>query len=197
MLIFNIKLLSDTAGELDPAFNIRVSPGATLTPALLENIYETYFERVYNYFSFRVYSREEAEDLTAQVFEQLIKHFKQFDPNRGQFQNWLFGIARNALASQFRTKKRHPQAELDEFYEDDHTIGPAQQALRLEELARLLGYINKLSERDRELIALRFGAEMSQRQIGELLNMKESAVAVALGRAVQRLRRLFEKDEII
>jgi RNA polymerase sigma factor (sigma-70 family) len=193
VISFNTNLLSETADGLDPT----ISPGTTLTSTLFENIYETFFERVYNYFSFRVTTREEAEDLTAQVFEQLIKRFKQYDPARGQFQNWLFGIARNALTSQFRTKKRHPQSELDEFYEDESAIGPAQQALKLEELTRLLGYINRLSDRDRELVALRFGAEMSQRQIGELMNMKESAVAVALGRAVQRLRRFFEKDEII
>jgi RNA polymerase sigma factor (sigma-70 family) len=193
VISFNTNLLPNTNEEIARL----TGPGAILTPALFENIYETFFDRVYNYFSFRVSSREEAEDLTAQVFEQLMRRFRQYDPARGPFQNWLFGIARNALASQFRAKKRHPQTGLDEAYEEDSAVGPAQQILQLEELSRLLGYINRLSERDRDLIALRYGAEMSHREIGEVLKMKESAVAVALGRAVQRLRRLFEKDEIL
>jgi len=192
VISFNTNLLSNTNENTNPL----IEPGATLTPALFESIYETFFDRVYNYFSYRVASREEAEDLTAQVFEQIINRFRQYDPAKGQFQNWLFGIARNALASQFRSKKRHPQAALDESFEEDTAVGPAQQILQLEEHSRLLVYINKLPERDRDLIALRYGAEMSQRQIGEVLKMKESAVAVALGRAVQRLRRHFEKDEI-
>jgi RNA polymerase sigma factor (sigma-70 family) len=172
--------------------------GARLTPQLFGRLYDTFFPRIYNYLSYRTTSREEAEDLTSQVFERLITHYQQFDPRRGSFEGWLFAIARNALINQQRRKGRHSQTGLDEVPEIEaiHAVGPTEYVLKQEELQRLRRYIDRLSERDRELIALRFGAELSQRRIGELLDMKESNVAVALGRALQRLRRLFESDEI-
>ena len=179
-----------------PLPEILDNPGERLTSAVFDSLYETLFPRVYNYFSYRTGSREEAEDLTAQVFERMITHYRQFDARRGSFEGWLFTIARNLLTSQGRSRKRHPQVELDETLEDNSFAGPDQQLLRQEELSRLRQYIDQLPERDRELIALRYGASLSQRQVGQILKMNENSVAVALGRALRRLRRLFDAEEI-
>ncbi len=169
-------------------------PAGQLTPQTFEQLYDAYFPRVYNYLSYRVSSREEAEDLSALVWERVISRYKQFDSRRGTFQNWLWGIARHALTNQTRRNRRH--LELDENWEDDEQAGPSEQALRQEELARLSRYLGQLGERDRDLIALRYGANLSQRRIGHLLKMSEPNVAVALGRALRRLRRLFEAEEV-
>jgi RNA polymerase sigma factor (sigma-70 family) len=171
------------------------NPGERLTPAVFGKLYDAFFPRVYNYFAYRVTSREEAEDLTALVFEKVISHYVQFDPARGSFENWIFGIARNALSNQRRTDARRPQAELDEAIEDDRQPAPAELVLQQEELARLKLYLNRLNERDRELLALRYGASLSQRKTAELLNMTETNVGVALSRALRRLRHFFESDE--
>ncbi len=170
-------------------------PGQRLTPQLFGQLYDAFFPRIYNYLSYRTASREEAEDLTSQVFERLITRYQQFDPRRGSFEGWLFAIARHTLTNQTRHKSRHPQTELDDFIEDARQTGPTEHVLKQEELRRLHQYITRLSDRDRELIALRFGAELSQRRVGELLGMSEGNVAVALGRALRRLRRLFEDEE--
>ncbi len=170
--------------------------GQPLTPQLFDRVYDALFPRIYNYLSYRTTSREEAEDLTSFVFERLITHYHQFDPKRGSFEGWIFTIARNALISQSRRHTRHPQTGLDETLMDESQPGPTEHVLNHEELYRLQQYIARLGERDRELIALRYGAELSQRRIGELLNMSEGNVAVALGRALRRLRRLFEAEEV-
>lgn len=171
------------------------NPGERLTAQVFGKLYDAFFPRIYNYFSYRTEIREEAEDLTAQVFERVISHYGQFDSQRGSFENWIFGIARNLLINQRRYQYRRPQTELDEFLEDDFKNNPAEQILQQEELARLRDYIARLNERDRELIALRFGANLSQRRIGELLEITENNVGVALNRALKRLRRLFESDD--
>jgi RNA polymerase sigma-70 factor (ECF subfamily) len=169
--------------------------GEALTPALLGRLYDAYFHRLYNYLSYRTASREEAEDLAGQVFERVIAKYHTFDPKRGAFESWIFTIARNLLSNQKRHQKRHPEQELGEWLEGNEATSPDLLFLRQEELRRLHHYLTRLSDRDRELIALRFGANLNQRRIGELLGMNEPTVAVALGRAVRRLRQMFENDE--
>ncbi len=169
--------------------------GGQLTQSALSQLYDAYFPRLYNYLSYKIANQIEAEDLTAQVFEKVITKYSSFDPKRGTFESWIFTIARNALTNYRRNQQRHPESELGEWLEDNNTVPPDQFFLQQEELRRLQVYLAQLNERDRELIALRYGADLSQRRIGEVLGIKEANVAVALGRAVRRLRQMFERDE--
>ncbi len=168
-----------------------------LSPALLDRIYEAYFPRIYNYLSYRTTSQQEAEDLVGLVFERVISHYRSFDPRRGAFEGWIFTIARNVLLNHKRSHYRHPESELTEWLEGDETLSPDQLFLKHEELDRLRHYLTQLNERDRELIALRYGAGLSQKRVGELMKLNETAVAVALGRAVRRLRLMFENEDTL
>jgi RNA polymerase sigma-70 factor (ECF subfamily) len=140
-------------------------------------------------------TREEAEDLTELIFERVIAKYHTFDPKRGAFESWIFTIARNALANHKRQRFRHPESDLTDWLEGETELSPDQLLLKQEELHRLRHYLTSLNDRDRELIALRYGAELSQRRVGELLGLKEAAVAVALSRAIRRLRVMFESEE--
>lgn len=183
------------ASSIEEAIRESWERGAELSPALLGRLYDTYFPRLYNYLSYRTANREEAEDLAGLVFERVIDKFHLFDPRKGAFENWLFTIARNTLTNHKRRQQRHPESELGDWLEGEGELSPDQLFLKQEELRRLQGYLSRLNDRDRELIALRYGAGLSQRRVGELLGMSEPTVAVALSRAVQRLRLMFEKED--
>ncbi len=166
--------------------------GQALSQESFAWIYDAYFSRLYNYVSCRANSREEAEDIVAFVFEQLLRKFHTFDPKRGNLDTWLFTIARNALTDRHRYKHRHKEQALHEELEAD--ISLSDQFLRQEELQQLRSYLGLLSERERELLMLRYGAGLPHRRIGEIMKMNEGSVAVTLGRTLKKLHKFFEID---
>lgn len=168
--------------------------GQALSQEGFTRLYDSYFPRLYSYVSCRSASREEAEDIVAFVFEQLLNKFHTFDPKRGSFDSWIFTIARNALTDRQRYKRRHRDQTLDEYLELEADISLSDQFLKQEELLQLRKYLRRLSDRERELLVLRYGAALPHRRIGEIMKMSEGSVAVALGRILKKLYSYFEAD---
>jgi RNA polymerase sigma-70 factor, ECF subfamily len=134
--------------------------------------------RVYGYAAYRLGDGADAEDATSDTFERALRYRSSFDPSRGSATAWLIGIARRAvddILAQRSTVDADPPEQ--SYVERD-------AALKLD-LARAL---RRLDVRDRELLSLRFGADLTARQIGEQLEMRTNAVEVALHRALARLR---------
>ena len=134
--------------------------------------------RVYAYAAYRLGDGPDAEDATSDAFERALRYRSSFDPRKGSPAAWLIGIARRSvdelLAARTPLLAEPPDA-------------PAQErdsVLRLD-LARAL---ERLDERDRELVALRYGADLTAKQIAAQLGMTTNAVEVALHRALRRLR---------
>ena len=192
--MFNRKLVVSEVKEAEATAEIRTQVQGTTSYASFAQVYDAFFPRIFNYVSYRISNREETEDLVGLIFERAFTHYAQFDMRKGNLESWLFTIAHNTIINHYRSRKRHPQSELDENLESESAL-PGEMVLRQEELQRLQQNLAKLSERDRELIALRYGANLSHRQIGQLLKKSEGSVTVALSRAVSRLRRLFEAEE--
>jgi RNA polymerase sigma-70 factor, ECF subfamily len=143
--------------------------------------------RVYAYAAYRVGAGPDAEDVTSEAFERALRYRDSFDPRRGDPAAWLIGIARRCIADT-GVQRARATAELPERVlegQDDSSLD------RLE----LRAAVAQLDERDRELVALRYGADLTARQIGELLDLKTNAVEVALHRALARLRRELAEDE--
>jgi RNA polymerase sigma factor (sigma-70 family) len=137
--------------------------------------------RIYSYVAYRVGDGPDAEDVTSEVFERALRYRKSYDPSRGEPLAWLIGIARRCIDD----AAARPRAETAEQPEV-----ASGEALEDEALQRLTvaAAVDGLDERSRDLIALRYGADLSARQIGEILGLKTNAVEVALHRTLARLR---------
>jgi RNA polymerase sigma factor (sigma-70 family) len=147
---------------------------------------ERFIRHVYAYVAYRVGPGPDAEDITSETFERALRYRDSYDPSRGEPLAWLIGIARRCVNGAFSDPVETP---LESVPEQPALQDVAEDTLRRITLAHAVG---RLEERDRELIALRYGADLTGRQIGELLDMRAGAVDVAVHRAVERLRRALE-----
>ncbi len=156
-----------------------------------EAIYRHHVPRVYNYFRYRFGEGFSAEDLTAITFEKAWRNRKKFKNEHGKLKNWLYTIARNVAADYFRSMR--PEVPLDDLADGTahgHVEEQVEQGANLERLGFLLA---QLSSRDRELVGLKYGAGLSNREIAELVGLSESNVGTILHRTVSHLRENWEK----
>jgi RNA polymerase sigma-70 factor (ECF subfamily) len=137
--------------------------------------------RVYSFVAFQVGHGAAAEDITSDVFERAVRYRDSYDPAKGSPVTWLLGIARRSIAGA-HFEAAHGEAELDETADGRDLEA---DTLRRLELSRALG---RLDERERDLLALRYGAGLSSREIGRFLELEPNAVDVALHRARTRLK---------
>jgi RNA polymerase sigma-70 factor (ECF subfamily) len=141
-------------------------------------------ERVYSYVAYRIGHGADAEDVTSETFERALRYRDSFDPRRGDAASWLIGIARRVIVDVSLRREL-----VTDTLPDEARDGHADETLRRLELRAAVA---QLDERDRELVALRFGADLTARQVGEVLGLKTNAVEVALHRALGRLRTSLE-----
>jgi RNA polymerase sigma-70 factor (ECF subfamily) len=142
---------------------------------------EDLIRRVYSYVAYRIGAGAEAEDVTSSTVERALRYRSSFDPNKGSAQAWILGIARSCLADHFgdASAEALPARDLASTHD-----------LESDALERLTvqAAVGRLGDRDRELIALRYGADLKVREIAELLGERTNTVEVALHRALGRLR---------
>ena len=162
---------------------------ATAEPAAFAAIYDHYFSRVYNYVRYRVGDAETADDITAQIFERAMVNVGRYRPERAPFAAWLFAIARNAVNDHFRAQKRRRWLSLDVLRDRASAEPrPEEVVVQNETRAELLAAVARLSDREQDLIALKFAAGLTNRRIAEMTGLSQSNVGVILYRAVRRLR---------
>lgn len=137
--------------------------------------------RIYSYVAYRVGDGPDAEDVTSEVFERALRYRKSYDPSRGEPLAWLIGIARRCIDDAVGRPRAEPGEQPDLGSSED-LEGEALQRLTV------AAAVEGLDERSRDLIALRYGADLSARQIAEILGLKTNAVEVALHRTLTRLR---------
>ena len=144
--------------------------------------------RVYNFFRYRLRDARAAEDLTSVTFEKAWRARHRYRRDVAGFSTWLLAIARNVAVDYTRARREH--APLEAAAHVAATGGtPEEQGARESDLERLAALLAALPERDRELIALKYGACATNRAIAELTGLSESNVGTIIHRAVQALRR--------
>lgn len=162
---------------------------AANSAAAFGELYQRSYERIYNYVRYRVSDRETAEDLTAQVFEQLLLHIGEYDAEKAPFDAWLFGFARNMVNRHHRAQQRRRWLSLDAIRGlRDKGKEVEEMVIQSENKTRMLEALKSLNGRQRDLLGLKFGAGMNNRQIAALTGLSESNVGVILYRAIHHLR---------
>jgi RNA polymerase sigma-70 factor (ECF subfamily) len=149
---------------------------------------EPLIRRVYAYVAYRLGDGPDAEDVTSDAFERALRYRSTYDARKGPPAAWLVGIARRAVDDHLAARRPVPEANLGERAAPDEVETDVVRRLAVS------AAVARLDERDRELVALRYGADLTARQIGELLGMRTNAVEVALHRALARLRAELGED---
>ena len=151
---------------------------------------EPLIRRVYSYVAYRIGEGPEAEDVVSATFEKAVRYRKTYDTRRGEPIAWLLGIAKRCMNDALAARTNDAW-ELPDV--------PAHGDLERDAIRRLTLHraLERLGDKDRELIALRYGADLSARAIGKLVGARTNAVEVALHRALARLRAELEEPEAL
>ena len=158
-------------------------------------LYEQFMPKIFRYIDYRVGDIRTAEDITSHVFEKALAGFHSFSPGKASFFTWLMSITKNTLIDYFRAnKKGHQSVPLEKASEiPTNNPSPEEELQRKEEQQRLRVCMAGLSIQEQEIISLKFGAEMNNRQIAGILYISESNVGTILYRAVRKLRDSFKE----
>lgn len=154
-------------------------------------LYHQLLPKIFYYFWYRTGDEQIAEDLTASTFERAWCGRSRFRKRRGKFTNWVFGIARNVALEHYRHKDE--EHSLDEADQLEDGKGPDELLEAKEEKKNLEAMLSLLSSRDRELLSLKYGFEITNREIAQLTDLSESNVGTILHRAVGKMRSNWEK----
>jgi RNA polymerase sigma-70 factor (ECF subfamily) len=177
-------------GTQSDVFPRVVKPTATVD---FESVYETELPRIYNYFRYRLGDEQLAEDLTAETFEKAWRNRARYRADLASFTTWLFALARRVAADHYR--KRRPTLPLDEMSLISDRRGTEEEAQERAEFARLANLLARLADRERELVALKYGAGLTNRAIARLTGISETNVGTILSRVTAQLRAQWKDEE--
>lgn len=167
-----------------PKDDNRLVKNAKKDPGAFSELYNRYIERVFKYLCSRTGNVTEAEDITSQTFLTAFESLHQYR-HEGLFSSWLFSIARNKAMDHFRKKKNC--VTIDEAIELYEQVDPLGGIILSEKMDAIQKLIVDLSSEERELLRLRFFAEMSFPEIAHLLERNEDAVKKSFYRLLSRL----------
>jgi len=156
-------------------------------------LYEEHMAYVFRYINYRVGNRNQAEDLTSVVFEKALAAFNRYDRRKSAPQTWLLSIARNTVTDHLRKSSKRKTMPLDNAVGvESADPSPSEETERREEYQRLHLCLAALPHREQEIISLKFGGELNNRQIASMVGLSENNVGTILFRAIGKLRNCFE-----
>jgi RNA polymerase sigma-70 factor (ECF subfamily) len=156
-------------------------------------LYDRHYDAIYRFCYYRVGDVALAQDLTSEVFLRMVQSLHTFDVRGRPLLAWLYTIARNLVADDYRRKKQVTHLPLEELLATD-SGNPAQgveQSLLAHDVAVTLGH---LTEEQRQVILLKFMENLTNPEVAYLLGKPEGAIKSLQHRALAALRRALGKD---
>lgn len=177
--------------EAEPGESVLVEAAKT-DPLAFGELYERYYPRVYRYIYHRVGNVTDAEDVTAVVFMKALEGLHSFNSRRSGFAAWIFRIAHNAVIDTYRrTRKQLPLEHIEHAASNADPVADVLHGERRRELHDLLVH---LSDDQREVIVMRFAADLSYPEIAAALRKNEAAVRMLLHRGLRKLKSVIDDD---
>lgn len=162
--------------------------------AAVAKLYETHFARIARYITVRIGNISEAEDMASEVFIRALRSVESYKEMGAPMEAWLFKIAHNMVVNYHRDKSRRPShTPLDEAFPIPATDNFVEDVERREEIEQLHQAMKELSDAQRQILALRFGGEMSSQQVAEVIGKKPGAVREMQSAAVKKLRQILKE----
>lgn len=156
-----------------------------------DHVYRAQMPRVYNFFRYRTGDDLVAQDLTAITFERAWRSRERYCQELGRVESWLFAIARNVAKDYFQQYSRQPLSiEVAAEITTPDTL--AEDTYLQQEFEQLQKRLAELPARDQELIALKYGADLTNRAIAQLTGLSETNVSTLLYRLIRKLRSEWE-----
>ena len=170
----------------DEAMAGRLTRWLTAAEPDWDAVYAEELPRVYNFFRYRFGTSADAEDLTSRTFEKAWRARHRYRRDVAGFSTWLLSIARNVATDHYRSRK--PDVALDEALTVTAAGSPEAEVSARSDAERLAELLADLPERDRELLALKYGAGLTNRAIARATGLSESNVGTIVHRAVASIR---------
>jgi RNA polymerase sigma factor (sigma-70 family) len=161
--------------------------------AEFERMFVEHRDRLFAFLVYRCGDRTVAEDLLGDVFERAFRAHARFDPRRGSETTWLYTIALNRLRDHHR-RAHVERAVLERVIAAETTVVEAPEDT-IAERDRLVQALAVLNQRDREIIALRFGADLTAPQIARVIEQPVTTVEGRLFRALRRLAKAVNEND--
>lgn len=168
--------------------------GGALLP--FEQVYEKYYFHVFRFIYNHIDNRQEAEDLTSEVFLYCYKNYARYDPLKSSISTWLFLIAKSMLKTYYRDKKTN--LDISDFEDWLLTDGDdLSKSVFLSQLRSFLAeQIKHLPEKQQQVLIMRFFYEKDFEEIASSLNTSAGNVRVILTRAVAKMRQSLEDSKL-
>ena len=165
-----------------------------------EEVYDEYYEKVFKSVYMRLLHMENTEDIVQDTFVKAMKAYDRFDPKVSSVYTWLCTIATNTLYDHFRKTGSDKVISLEDYMEAGFEPGSADPELeKLTDGYARSAYVilSRLNEKDRSLLSMRFGLEMSYKEMADVLSSNEKAVAKKMERLLTKCRDIAgKKNEI-
>jgi RNA polymerase sigma-70 factor (ECF subfamily) len=161
--------------------------------AELRRVYREHVDAVYAFFAYAL-PRGHAEDLTSATFERVVRHWSRYDAAKASERTWILAIARNLLTDHHRRRRHRDALSLDEHPVLLDTLAADDELGRRLDRDEVRSWLVGLSERERDLLALRYGADLTARDIAGLTELSEANVHQILSRALRKLRQRTERQ---
>ena len=173
------------------------TPEKTIGKKPFEEVYEENYRRIYNAVYMRLLNRENTEDVVQETFIKAMNAYDRYDPEIASLPTWLNRIALNAVIDRIRRDNRKNVISFDEYLENGQEQGeddPELARLTDGDTRELYGILKKLGDEERELLTMRFALELSYKEMAQILDSNDKAVARRVERLLEKCRKIRERE---